>query len=143
MRGDLVAFLDSNVLVYAVSRNEPAKQRAARALVERGFAEGCFAISTQVLLEVYVNITQKAKIRLPAHEAFEYVKAFSEWPVVEMSRPLVFAALGLARHLQISTWDAAILEAAREAGCSRVLSEDLTSGRDYGGIRVENPFVQA
>jgi predicted nucleic acid-binding protein len=50
MRGDLVAFLDSNVLVYAVSRNEPDKQRKAKALIDRGFAEGCFAISTQVLL---------------------------------------------------------------------------------------------
>lgn len=42
MRGDLVAFLDSNVLVYAVSRNEPEKQGKAKAIVERGFAEGCF-----------------------------------------------------------------------------------------------------
>jgi predicted nucleic acid-binding protein len=140
MRGDLVAFLDSNVLVYAVSRNEPEKQEKARALIERGFAEGCFAISTQVLLEVYVNVTQKAKIRLPPREAFEYVKAFTEWRVVEMSQSLVLAALGLSRSLQISTWDAAILEAAREAGCSRVLTEDLASGRDYGGITVENPF---
>ena len=141
MRGDLVAFLDSNVLVYAVSRNEPEKQEKARALIERGFAEGCFAISTQVLLEVYVNVTQKAKIQLPPGEAFEYVKAFTEWRVVEMSQSLVLAALGLAKQMQISTWDAAILEAAREAGCARVLTEDLTSGREYGGITVENPFI--
>jgi len=141
MRGDLIAFLDSNVLVYAVSRNEPEKQEKAMALIERGFAEGCFAISTQVLLEVYVNITQKAKIQLPVQEAFEYVKAFTEWPVVEMSQSLVLAALGLSREKQISTWDAAILEAARQAGCSRVLSEDLSAGRDYGGITVENPFA--
>ena len=141
MRGDLVAFLDSNVLVYAVSRNEPEKQEKARAIIERGFAEGCFAISTQVLLEVYVNVTQKAKIQLPPQEAFEYVSAFTEWRVVEMSQSLALAAIGLARQMQISTWDAAILEAAREAGCSRVLTEDLTSGRDYGGITVENPFT--
>ena len=140
MRGDLVAFLDSNVLVYAVSRNEPEKQEKAKALIERGFAEGCFAISTQVLLEVYVNVTQKAKIRLAPQEAFEYVRAFTEWHVVEMSQSLVLAALGLARQMQISTWDAAILEAAREAGCSRVLTEDLESGRDYGGVTIVNPF---
>lgn len=141
MRGDLAAFVDSNVLVYAVSRNEPEKQEKARAIVEQGFAEGCFAISTQVLLEVYVNVTQKAKIQLPAQEAFEYVKAFTEWHVVEMSQSLVLSALGLARQMQISTWDAAILEAAREAGCTRVFSEDLSAGRDYGGVTVENPFT--
>ena len=141
MPGDLAAFVDSNILIYAVSRNEPEKQEKAREIVERGFAEGCFAISTQVLLEVYVNLTQKAKIQLPAEEAFEYVRAFTEWRVVEMSRSLALNALGLARRMQISTWDAAILEAAREAGCPRVLSEDLTSGRDYDGVTVENPFT--
>ncbi len=141
MRGELEGFLDSNVLVYAVSRKEPEKQKKARAIVERGFAEGCFAISTQVLLEVYVNVTQKAKIRLSAEEAFEYVRAFTAWHVVEMSQSLVLSALGLSRRAQISTWDAAILEAAREAGCSRVLSEDLSAGRNYGGVTVENPFI--
>jgi len=141
MPGDLAAFVDSNVLIYAVSRNEPEKQEKARAIIERGFAEGCFAISTQVLLEVYGNLTRKAKIQLPAEEAFEYVREFTEWRIIEMSRSLALNALGLARRMQISTWDAAILEAAREAGCTRVLSEDLTSGRDYDGVTVENPFT--
>ncbi|MGD1059474.1 MAG: hypothetical protein ABR992_18910 [Solirubrobacteraceae bacterium] len=40
----------------------------------------------------------------------------------------------------ISYWDAAILEAARTQGCKIVLSEDLSDGQDYDGVRVENPF---
>ncbi|HEX2609989.1 MAG TPA: PIN domain-containing protein [Gemmatimonadales bacterium] len=141
MSVELIAFVDSNVLVYAVSHDEPEKQLRARDIVRRGFAEGCFAISTQVLLEVYVNITRKARIGLPAQEAFEYVRAFAEWPVVEMTPDLVMAALGLAQRSQISPWDAAILEAARRAGCKTVLSEDLGKGQVYGGITVENPFT--
>ena len=140
MRGDLAAFVDTNVLVYAVSTDEPAKQKKARAIVEQGFAEGCYAISTQVLLEVYVNVTQKAKIRLPAQQAFEYIRAFTEWRVVEMVPALVLSAVSLAERMQVSVWDAAILEAARQAGCSRVLSEDLSDGQDYQGVVVENPF---
>ena len=141
MRGDLAAFVDTNVLVYAVSRDEPEKQEKARAIVERGFAEGCFAISTQVLLELYVNVTRKAKIQLSDQEALEYVRALTEWHVVEMSQSLVLAALDVSRQMQLSIWDSAILEAAREAGCMRLLSEDLTAGRDYGGVTVENPFL--
>ena len=140
MSADLVAFVDSNVLVYAVSHDEPDKQRRAREIVARGFVEGCFAISTQVMLEVYVNVTRKAKIGLAPGEAFEYVRAFAEWPVVEMTPELVLAALSLARRSQISPWDAAILEAARHAGCKQVLSEDLGDGQAYAGITVENPF---
>ncbi|HEV2851186.1 MAG TPA: PIN domain-containing protein [Thermoanaerobaculia bacterium] len=141
MNADLVAFVDSNVLVYAVSNDEPEKQSRAREIVARGFTEGCFAISTQVMLEVYVNVTRKAKIGLPAQEAFEYVQAFAEWPVIEMTPEMVLSALGLAQRSKISPWDAAILEAARQAGCKTVLSEDLGDGQIYQGITVENPFA--
>jgi predicted nucleic acid-binding protein len=141
MSADLLAFVDSNVLVYAVSANEPEKQRRAKEIVALGFTEGCFAISTQVMLEVYVNITRKAKIGLPQREALEYVRALAEWPVIEMTPEMVLAALGLAQRSQISPWDAAILEAARYAGCKRVFSEDLGHGQTYGGILVENPFA--
>lgn len=140
MSADLVAFVDSNVLVYAVSNDEPEKQKRAREIVTRGFAEGCYAISTQVMMETYVNVTQKAKIALAPSEAFEYVRTFEEWSVVEMTPELVLAALGLAQRWKISPWDAAILEATRQAGCSRVLSEDLGDRQVYGGITVENPF---
>ena len=140
MSADLVAFVDSNVLVYAVSRDEPEKRGGAREIVARGFTEGCFAISTQVMMETYVNITRKAKVGLPVRDAFEYVRAFTEWPVIEMTPELVLAALDLAQSSRISPWDAGILEAARQAGCRRVLSEDLSNGQFYGGILVENPF---
>lgn len=141
MSASLEGFVDSNVLVYAVSQDEPEKQSIAREIVARGFTEGCFAISTQVMMEVYVTITRKAKVGLPARQAFEYVRAFAEWPVVEMTPELVLAALGLSQRSRISPWDAAILEAARQAGCKTVLSEDLGDGHVYSGITVENPFL--
>lgn len=40
----------------------------------------------------------------------------------------------------ISYWDAAIVEAAREAGCPILLTEDLQPGLDFAGVRVESPF---
>jgi predicted nucleic acid-binding protein len=33
------------------------------------------------------------------------------------------------------------VEAARLLGCRTVLSEDLSHGARYAGVRVENPFV--
>lgn len=140
MSASLEAFVDSNVLIYAVSNDHPAKQRRAREIVERGFAEACYAISTQVMLEVYVNITRKAQLNLPSGRAFEYVRAFTEWPVVAMTPHLALAALGRAQRSKISPWDAAILETARHAGCKTVLSEDLSDGQVYDDITVVNPF---
>jgi predicted nucleic acid-binding protein len=40
-------------------------------------------------------------------------------------------------------WDALILEAARSAGCSTLLTEDLQPGFRYQGVTVENPFRAA
>jgi hypothetical protein len=33
-----------------------------------------------------------------------------------------------------------LFEASRALGCDVVLSEDLSDGEDYAGVRVENPF---
>ena len=52
-------FVDSNVLVYAVAADAGNKQRKAAAIVERGFAERCYVISTQVLMEVFFNARNK------------------------------------------------------------------------------------
>jgi hypothetical protein len=49
---------------------------------------------------------------------------------------------GLIDALADFYWDAAIIEAARAAGCHHeVLSEDLNAGQDYGGIQGVNPFA--
>jgi len=41
MRGELAAFVDTSVLVYALASDWPAQQRTASEIVERGFVEGC------------------------------------------------------------------------------------------------------
>jgi predicted nucleic acid-binding protein len=51
------------------------------------------------------------------------------------------AAFGTRHRFGISYWDAAIIEAGRALGCAAVLSEDLDTGTDYDGVRVENPFA--
>ncbi|HEY0512561.1 MAG TPA: PIN domain-containing protein [Thermoanaerobaculia bacterium] len=141
MKGELAAFVDTSVLVYAVCADHPAKQRQAREIVERGFIEGRFATSTQVLMEVYDILTRRAEVKLSAMEALDYVRALREWHVVEVDTDLVIAALSLAEREQVSPWDAAVLEAARRADCMRILSEALPAGRVVDGVRIENPFA--
>jgi predicted nucleic acid-binding protein len=141
MKGELAAFIDTSVLVYAVCADQPAKQRLAREIVERGFVEGSYATSTQVLMEVYDILTRRAEVKLSPMEALDYVRALREWHLVEVDTDLVTAALILAEREQLSPWDAAVLEAARRADCMRVLSESLPAGRVVDGVRIENPFA--
>lgn len=140
MSAEPVAFLDTNVLVYAFAADDPEKHRVAAELVRRGFQEGCYVISTQVLLEFFVTSTRKGRRPLSEEAGLRVVDALLSWPLVESTGDLVSAALRLSRDREISPWDAAILQAARMAGCPRVLSEDLSHGHRYSGVLVENPF---
>jgi predicted nucleic acid-binding protein len=132
-------FVDTNVLLYSAStaREERPKRNIARALLD----SDDLALSVQVLQEFYLQSTRAGKAdRLTHEEAVSLVEAFMRFPVQEMTRPLLRASLDASNRHRISYWDAAILEAARSLGCGTVLSEDLTHGEDYGGVKVENPF---
>jgi len=49
----------------------------------------------------------------------------------------------LADRFQVNYYDGLILAAARLARCAVVYSEGLSSGQEYAGVRVENPFLPA
>jgi len=51
------------------------------------------------------------------------------------------AALDLAVDHRLSIWDAVIFNAAAEAGCRLLLSEDLAEGFTWRGLRIVNPFA--
>ena len=38
-------------------------------------------------------------------------------------------------------WDALIVEAARRAGATRLISDDLQTGRRLAGVLIDNPFA--
>jgi predicted nucleic acid-binding protein len=73
--------------------------------------------------------------------ARELVALYAEWPVVQVDVPLILAASPLEARHTLSFWDALIVEAARRSGATRLLTEDLQSGRRIGGVQIENPFT--
>ena len=132
-------FVDTNVLLYAVSRDPGEAHKAERA---RGIlAEHDLALSVQVLQEFYVQATRASRPDPLGHEqTAKLVESFLRFPVADITTKVMLAALETRHRFQISYWDAAILEAARALGCETVLSEDLSDGQDYAGVSVQNPF---
>ncbi len=133
-------FLDTNVLVYAASQQAADQQKAgaARDLLRRGPKE--FGISLQVLQEFYVAARAPRKLALSHDEALIFCGQWRAFTVLEPTLPLFEAALQLCNRYRDGYYDAAILAAARELGCTTVYSEDLNAGQEYDGVRVENPF---
>jgi predicted nucleic acid-binding protein len=134
-----VRFVDTNVLLYAISRDPEEQDKARRAneiLTSRDLA-----LSVQVLQEFYVQATRQSRADALTHEqGVGLVESFLRFPAAAITTELMLAATATHRRFGISYWDAAILEAARSLGCGVVLSEDLADGEDYAGVRVENPF---
>jgi predicted nucleic acid-binding protein len=134
-----VRFADTNILLYAISRDPGEQGKRVRA--NELLSGRDLALSVQVLQEFYVQATRDSRAdRLTHEQASQLVESFRRFPVQETTVELVLAAMSTKQRFGISYSDAAILEAARAAGCGVVLSEDLGDGRDYGGVRVENPF---
>ena len=132
-------FVDTNVLLYAISR-DPAEQDKAKHANDI-LAERDLALSVQVLQEFYVQATRASRPDAIGHsQAVRLIESFRRFPVQDLTSPIMMAALDARERFQISYWDAAIIEASRAMGCSQVLSEDLNDGQDYAGVRVVNPF---
>jgi predicted nucleic acid-binding protein len=134
-----VRFVDTNVLLYAVSRDAGEQYKARRA--NEVLTARDIALSVQVLQEFYVQATRATRPDPITHgQAAALVESFLRFTVADITTDVMLAALATRDRFQLSYWDAAILEAARSLGCDVVLSEDLGGGQDYGGVRVENPF---
>ncbi len=132
-------FVDTSVLLYAISRDQEEREKAERA--NAILAGRDVALSVQVLQEFYVQATRASRTDPLTHEqATRLVESFLRFPVQEITSAIMLAAISAKRRFGISCWDAAIIEAARALGCNVVLSEDLSDGGDYGGVEVENPF---
>jgi predicted nucleic acid-binding protein len=134
MSGD--QFFDTNILIYAFAAGDRRTARAEALLAESG------VIGVQVLNE-FTNVARR--------------KLGWDWPqvdaalavigqLVEPVRPLTAAiharAVTLAPNHSLSFYDALIVAAAADAGCRLLLSEELQHGRRFGGVTIENPFLE-
>lgn len=132
-------FVDTNVLLYAVSTapDEADKCERARSILD----SEDLALSVQVLQEFYVQATRTTRVDRLAHDqAAALVESWLRFPVQEITPQLMRDAFSTAARWQISYWDAAIVEASRASDCATLLSEDLQHGMDFAGVRVVNPF---
>lgn len=134
------AFVDTNVLVYAIESAGPEAAKSARAgTLLRGAA---VCLSTQVLGEFYRAVTSPRRASPLTHdEAVAWVQFWKRYEVRPVTVAHVDLALELCSRFQVGYYDALILAAARLADCSVVYSEDLNHGQDYDGVCVENPFL--
>jgi predicted nucleic acid-binding protein len=134
-----VRFIDTNVLLYSISRNpaEAGKRAVAVALLE----QDDLALSVQVLQEFYVQATRASRPDRLHHElAAGLIETWLRFRVQEMTVAIMQRAFTISSAHGFSYWDSAIIAAAESLGCRELLTEDMGDGRLVAGLRIVNPF---
>jgi len=128
-------FFDTNVLVYAVSRDDKRADRAEALLSEGG------VVSVQVLNE-FAAVARR-KLGMSWSEVIDALASFRVLcaPPVAVTLDTHEAALRIADRYRYGIYDGLILAAALAAGCTTLLSEDMQEGQVIDDkLTIRNPF---
>ena len=128
-------FLDTNVLIYAVAKNDPRASKAEALL-----ASGAI-VSVQSLNE-FVSVARR-KLGMSWKEVKEFVDLICILcpDPVPISLDTHRGALAIAEKYGYSIYDALVASAALEAGCKTLYSEDLQDGQIINRqLTIRNPF---
>ena len=131
--------LDTNILVYAEGVNGAARRDAVLSILENLPPDSVF-LPAQALGEFFHVLVRKAG-RSPGEARSALLGWRNAYQIIDTSAAVLMAAADLTLH-QFGIWDAIILSAAAEAGCTLLLSEDMQSGFVSKGITIINPFQQ-
>jgi predicted nucleic acid-binding protein len=136
-----VDFFDSNVLIYLFDQNDASRRALAEGLVRQALATDSAVISHQVVQETLHVITRKIHPALTAAEAKRALTTILAplWRV-KADVATYARALALQDSHRFSFYDSLIVAAALEAGCQRLLTDDLQHGQRIEGLLIENPF---
>jgi predicted nucleic acid-binding protein len=100
-------------------------------------------VSVQVLQEFFVTVTKKLRKPLTAARAADIVREYLTWTVVDNTGELLMQAISLQQAARLSFWDAMVVQAAIDAGCDSLYSEDLNEGQRFGSMQIVNPLRTA
>ena len=129
------SFIDYNVVLYSLSKDESKQRRALELLASGG------VIATQVLGEVANVMRRKLGYELPAIRAV-LLRLIGDCRLHPLTPATVLRAVDVAQRFGFSYYDSLIVAAAQEAGCDTVYSEDLQHGQAVGPeLTVVNPFL--
>jgi predicted nucleic acid-binding protein len=129
-------FLDTNILIYAYSDDEPYKQAIARDLCSSPDRW----ISTQVMIE-FSNIARR-KMGMDWEDiTLALLELRKNFKVLTTTDTTSIMASRLADRYQLSWFDSLIVSACLEAKATMLYSEDLNNSQVYENqMTVINPF---
>jgi len=134
-------FVDTNLFVYAFDPSAGAKWKASTEILDTLWDHQTGVISTQVLQELFVGLTQKVKNPIPHRTAKGIISDLLHWPTVVNDGAIILRAIDLKGRYHFSFWDSLILQSALSAQADFLLSEDFQNGKLIESVTILNPFL--
>ena len=127
-------FVDTNVLLYLLSADATKADRVEETLAARA------TISVQVLNEFAAVALRKLGMTVAeVRDALEPITAICK--VVPVTVNIHKQGLQIAERYRFSIYDALIIAAALDAGCSTLYTADLQDGQVIDNtLTIRNPF---
>jgi predicted nucleic acid-binding protein len=133
-------FLDTNILLYSISRDPSESGKRDRAVALLDSDNG--ALSVQVLQEFYVQATRATRRDALSHDlAAGLIRTWGRFAVQDITLAIVQSALRIRAGHGFSYWDSAIVAAACALGCRTLYTDDMRHGASLEGVRIVNPFL--
>jgi predicted nucleic acid-binding protein len=141
----VAVLVDTNVLVYRFDGRFPKKQARATEILRRGIIDDSLRIPHQAIVELVSVVTRPlggSKPLLAPEDAIREVEELlMQFEILYPNEAIVRLALRAMPAYQLSWFDAHLWAYAEHFGLDELLSEDFQPGRQYGSVRVTNPFA--
>ncbi len=135
-------FVDTNLLVYAYDSSAGRKRKASSEILSLLWQHRTGILSTQVLQEFFVSLTQKVRNPILPETAREIVSDLLRWPLVVNDGKNILRAIDFQVKYHFSFWDSLIVQAAVTSRSQYLLSEDLQDGQVIESVTILNPFLE-
>ena len=135
-------FVDTNLLVYAYDSSAGKKWRTSLEVLSLLWSHRTGVLSTQVIQELFVSLTQKVKNPILPETAKEIISDLLRWPLVVNDGGNILRAVDLQIKYHLSFWDSLILQAAITSKSEFLLSEDFQDGQVVESVTILNPFLE-
>lgn len=134
---DSSCLLDTNVIFYLYSQDEPEKSSIAASLI----VQGNILISRQVVNEI-CNVLMRKFSKSPA-DVRNVLKELELIPVLELTGAVTLKALDIIEKYRFSFWDSMLVACALENNCEILYTEDLQHGQIIENrLKIVNPFLE-
>ncbi len=130
-------FLDSNILIYLYSKDEPKKREIASDLLAK--FDNVY-ISTQVLFE-FTHIMHR-KLKVDYDQIDDALKEFNNaFLITNVTYEIIRKAIKIAEKYKYSFVDSLIIATAINSNCDILYSEDMHADQVIeNSLKIANPF---